>query len=67
EFLTDQVITLDSLNPQIAARLLRLMSRWRRYDESRQQLMRKAFERVLAQADISKDVFEIASKSVADE
>ncbi|MEW8496661.1 MAG: aminopeptidase N C-terminal domain-containing protein, partial [Candidatus Thiodiazotropha taylori] len=37
------------------------------YDESRQQLMRKAFERVLAQADISKDVFEIASKSVADE
>ncbi|MCG7975059.1 MAG: aminopeptidase N [Candidatus Thiodiazotropha taylori] len=67
EFLTDQVITLDSLNPQIAARLLRIMSRWRRYDESRQQLMRKAFERVLAQADISKDVFEIASKSVADE
>ncbi|MBW9260393.1 MAG: aminopeptidase N [Candidatus Thiodiazotropha sp. (ex. Lucinisca nassula)] len=67
EFLTDQVITLDSLNPQIAARLLRIMSRWRRYDEPRQQLMRKAFERVLAQADISKDVFEIASKSVADE
>ncbi|MEW8380730.1 MAG: aminopeptidase N C-terminal domain-containing protein, partial [Candidatus Thiodiazotropha taylori] len=67
EFLTDQVITLDSLNPQIAARLLRIMSRWRRYDESRQQLMRKAFERVLAQVDISKDVFEIASKSVADE
>ncbi|MBV2121087.1 MAG: aminopeptidase N [Candidatus Thiodiazotropha sp. (ex Ctena orbiculata)] len=67
EFLTDQVITLDSLNPQIAARLLRIMSRWRRYDEPRQHLMRKAFERVLAQADISKDVFEIASKSVADE
>ncbi|MCG7928390.1 MAG: aminopeptidase N C-terminal domain-containing protein, partial [Candidatus Thiodiazotropha taylori] len=67
EFLADQVITLDALNPQIAARLLRIMSRWRRYDESRQELMRKAFERVLAQADISKDVFEIASKSVADE
>ncbi|MEW8624423.1 MAG: aminopeptidase N [Candidatus Thiodiazotropha sp.] len=67
EFLTDQVITLNSLNPQIAARLLRIMSRWRRYDESRQQLMRKAFERVLAQSDISKDVFEIASKSVAEE
>ncbi|ODB85457.1 aminopeptidase N [Candidatus Thiodiazotropha endoloripes] len=67
EFLTDQVITLDTLNPQIAARLLRIMSRWRRYDESRQQLMRKAFERVLAQTDISKDVFEIASKSVAEE
>jgi aminopeptidase N len=67
EFLADQVIRLDPLNPQIAARLLRIMSRWRRYDESRQQLMRTAFERVLAQTDISKDVFEIASKSVADE
>jgi aminopeptidase N len=67
EFLADQVITLDPLNPQIAARLLRMMSRWRRYDESRQQLMRAAFERILAQSDISKDVFEIASKSVADE
>jgi aminopeptidase N len=67
EFLADQVITLDPLNPQIAARLLRMMSRWRRYDESRQHLMRAAFERILAQSDISKDVFEIASKSVADE
>ncbi|MET0006719.1 MAG: aminopeptidase N [Candidatus Thiodiazotropha sp. 6PLUC9] len=67
DFLADQVIALDSLNPQIAARLLRIMSRWRRYDESRQILMRQAFERVLAQSDISRDVFEIASKSVADE
>ncbi|MEJ2620075.1 MAG: aminopeptidase N [Candidatus Thiodiazotropha sp.] len=67
EFLADQVIRLDPLNPQIAARLLRMMSRWRCYDESRQQLMRKAFERILAQQDISKDVFEIASKSVAEE
>jgi aminopeptidase N len=66
-FLAGQVIALDSLNPQIAARLLRMMSRWRRYDESRQKLMRQAFARILAQSDISKDVFEIASKSVADE
>lgn len=66
-FLADQVITLDSLNPQIAARLLRMMSRWRRYDKPRQLLMRQAFERVLAQPDLSRDVFEIASKSIADE
>jgi aminopeptidase N len=65
-FLADQVIALDSLNPQIAARLLRMMSRWRRYDESRQLLMRGEFERVLAQSDLSRDVFEIASKSVAE-
>ncbi|MEJ2423168.1 MAG: aminopeptidase N C-terminal domain-containing protein, partial [Candidatus Thiodiazotropha sp.] len=65
-FLADQVIALDGMNPQIAARLLRMMSRWRRYDERRQALMRQEFERVLAQKDISRDVFEIASKSLAD-
>jgi aminopeptidase N len=66
EFLIDNVLTLDSLNPQIAARMLRIMSRWRRYDESRQALMKAQFERVLAKTDVSKDVFEIASKSLAD-
>ncbi|MET0067878.1 MAG: aminopeptidase N [Candidatus Thiodiazotropha sp.] len=65
-FLADQVIALDGMNPQIAARLLRMMSRWRRYDAQRQNLMRQQFERVLGQSDISRDVFEIASKCLAD-
>ncbi|MCU7844074.1 MAG: aminopeptidase N [Candidatus Thiodiazotropha sp. (ex Monitilora ramsayi)] len=66
EFLTDHVLALDSLNPQIAARMLRIMSRWRRYDVHRQALMKAQFERVLAKSDVSKDVFEIASKSLAE-
>ena len=64
-FLTDNVLALDSLNPQIAARMLRIMSRWRRYDDGRQAMMKAQFERVLAKPDVSRDVFEIASKSVA--
>jgi aminopeptidase N len=64
-FLADQVIALDRLNPQIAARMMRIMSRWRRYDEHRQGLMRVEFERVLSHTDISKDVYEIASKCLA--
>jgi len=63
-FLVDQVLTLDGLNPQVAARMLRLMTRWRRYDANRQQLMQGQFERVLAQPGISRDLFEIASKSL---
>ncbi|MCU7796303.1 MAG: aminopeptidase N [Candidatus Thiodiazotropha sp. (ex Myrtea spinifera)] len=66
EFLTDHVLALDSLNPQIAARMLRIMSRWRRYDANRQALMKAQFERVLSKTDVSKDVFEIASKSLAE-
>jgi aminopeptidase N len=65
-FLTDQVLTLDGLNPQIAARMLRIMSRWRRYDDSRQTLMKAQFERVLAKPEVSRDLFEIASKSLAE-
>ena len=63
-FLADQVIALNSLNPQVAARMLRLMTRWRRYDETRQSLMKAEFERILAQPGLSRDVFEIASKSL---
>lgn len=63
-FLADQVIALDKLNPQVAARMMRLMTRWRRYDAARQALMRGEFERVLAQPGLSRDVFEIASKSL---
>ena len=62
-FLADQVLALDPLNPQIAARLLRAMARWRRYDEPRQRLMQAQLERIMA-AKVSKDVYEIAAKSL---
>jgi len=62
--LADVVTELDALNPQVAARLLRHMSRWRRYDEVRQGLMRTRLERILAREGLSKDSFEVASKSL---
>jgi len=63
-FLTDQVLKLDSRNPQIAARLLTAMTRWQRYDDSRRKLMRAQLERIVKMAGISKNVYEIASKSL---
>ncbi|MCG8429105.1 MAG: DUF3458 domain-containing protein, partial [Chromatiales bacterium] len=64
-FLVDQIITLDSLNPQVAARMLRIISRWQRYDEQRQTLMREQLQRILDSHQISKDLYEIVSKSLA--
>lgn len=64
EFLADQVLALDEMNPQIAARLIQSMSRWRRYDDKRQALMKKQLERILAKKDLSKDVYEITSRSL---
>mgnify|MGYP001164754521 CR=1 FL=1 len=64
-FLADQVIDTDARNPQLAARLVSPLGRWRRQDEARQRMMREALERILAQPRLSKDVFEIAAKSLA--
>jgi aminopeptidase N len=65
-FLADQVIRLNGINPQIAARLLTALTSWRRYDERHQQPMHAALTRVAETPDISRDVFEVASKALAD-
>ena len=62
--LADVVIELNGINPQIASRLVRLMSRWRRYDSARQDLMRAQLERIRESKGLSKDVLEIVSKSL---
>ncbi len=64
-FLADSVLTLDTLNPQIAARLLSPLIQWRRYDETRQAQMKTQLERILATETLSKNVYEIAAKGLA--
>ena len=64
-FLADQVISLNASNPQIASRQLGPLTRWRKYDEQRQALMRGELERILASGELSSDVFEVVSKSLA--
>lgn len=64
EFLADQVLVLDKINPQIAARLLTPMTQWHRYDQQRQNLQRAQLERIVKTKNISKDVYEIAAKSL---
>ena len=64
-FLADQVITLNALNPQIASRLLAPLTRWRKYGSARQALMKAELERILASGELSSDVYEVVSKSLA--
>ena len=61
----EQVIALDALNPQVAARLARSMDRWRRYLPALQTHMRAALEQVAGQASLSNDVMEVVSKALA--
>ncbi|HVA15426.1 MAG TPA: aminopeptidase N [Stellaceae bacterium] len=63
-FLADQVITLDGLNPLMASRLIQPLGQWRRHDAARRSLMKRALERVLALPSLSKNTYEMASKSL---
>jgi aminopeptidase N len=63
-FLADQLIALDRLNPQTAAKLLPPLGRWRRLDETRATMMRTQLERILATPNLSRDLSEQASRSL---
>ncbi|MBU6959901.1 aminopeptidase N [Pseudomonas sp. CVAP len=64
-FLADLVIELNGFNPQIASRQLAPLTRWRKYDSARQALMKAELERIRGSGQLSSDVFEVVSKSLA--
>jgi aminopeptidase N len=64
-FLADQVIRLDALNPQVAARMARAFDRWRKFDQPRQALAKTALERIRDAKGLSRDVGEIVTKALA--
>jgi aminopeptidase N len=63
-WLANQIIALDSLNPQIASRLLGPLTKWKRISVENGQLMRKALEKIANSDNLSKDVYEVVSKSL---
>ena len=64
-FLADAIIAVDAGNGQVAARLVPALGNWRRYDPERQALMRGELERILGTSGLSRNTFEMASKSLA--
>ena len=66
QFLADQVCRLDDSNPQIAARLVTPLTRWRKFAPSYSDRMKSALERIRDKAGLSRDVYEVVHKSLAD-
>ena len=64
-FLADHILQLNEINPQIAARLLTALTPWRRYDDNRRKLIRGQLQRIAETEDISRDVYEVAMKSLS--
>jgi len=63
-FISDQIIVLNDLNPQMSARMANAFATWKRYDSGRQEKMKAALEKILAHETIAKDVFEIVNKTL---
>lgn len=66
-FLTNRILELDSINPQIAARLVTPFVSWKKYEPQRASLMQDQLREILAKKALSSDVYEIVSKSLKDE
>jgi aminopeptidase N len=64
EFIADQVIALNAINPQIASRLVNPLTKWKKMDENRAAHMRAQLQRIAATENLSSDVREVVSKSL---
>lgn len=63
-FLTETLKQLDKLNPQVAARMVKPLTEWRRYDKERQKLMCSQLESLMKEPTLSRDMYEIVSRSL---
>ena len=64
QFLADQLLVLDAINPQVSSRMAVPFTRWQRLDHHRQALMQAQLAR-LATHPLSKDLAELVSKSLS--
>ena len=64
-FLAEQVSRLDDSNPQIAARLVTPLTRWKKFATVHGDPMKKALEQIRDKKGLSRDVYEVVHKSLA--
>ncbi|MFD1191242.1 aminopeptidase N [Phenylobacterium conjunctum] len=65
-FLADQILAVDGFNPMTAARLVEPLGGWRRYTPELGALMKAQLQRIVEAPGLSKNVYELASKALAD-
>ncbi|MBS0340872.1 MAG: aminopeptidase N [Proteobacteria bacterium] len=61
---SDRVMELDTINPQVAARLARGLDRWSKLAEPYRSAAREAIARVAAKPDLSKDTQEVVTRAL---
>jgi aminopeptidase N len=63
-FMREQIIALDPINPQIAARMARNFERWKRFEPKRKGMMKAALEAVSTVRGLSKETAEVVTKAL---
>jgi aminopeptidase N len=62
--LGDTILALDPRNGQLAARMVGPLGQWRRVDPQRQALMRQELQRISERPGLTRNTFEMVSKSL---
>ena len=62
----EQVLKLDPLNPQTAARLVSVFNNWKKFEENNKTKMKDQLKRIVKTPKLSGDVFEIVSKALGE-
>ena len=64
QFAAECVLTLDAINPMVAARIVECLLSWKHFKAPQQDLMKKALGRIIATPNLSKNVYEPVSKAL---
>ena len=65
QLLAENLIALDSVNPQTTARMCAAFQTWKRYDSKRQAQIQAELERILATSGLSRDTHEMVSRMLS--
>jgi aminopeptidase N len=63
-FVADYLMRLNSVNPQVAARIVTPLTQWQKFDSTRQELMQHQLARIADCKDLSIDLYEKVTKSL---
>ena len=64
EFLAEQILVIDTLNPSVAARLVEPLTQWRRYEDAQAVLLRSSLQSIALTPGLSDSLSEIVNKSL---
>lgn len=63
-FIGDKIVEIDGFNPSAAAKLSACFKKYKKLDSGRQKLMETVLQKILAHQGLSKETYEIVSKTL---